>query len=133
MCDKVVKIRMQVIENAGAAQPESSSKIAHVKKTDHRKDGKIALVASNKSVVKKCILILCSGAHQLADCSKFKGFSVDERYNVVCTYRLCLVCFGEGHMSFKCSSACSVCKRRHHALLHRDPEPKKTIQCHNYV
>ncbi|KAF0746284.1 Integrase catalytic domain-containing protein [Aphis craccivora] len=28
-------------------------------------------------------------------------------------------------MSFKCPFSCSICKRRHHALLHRDQEPSK--------
>ncbi|XP_050054516.1 uncharacterized protein LOC126549427 [Aphis gossypii] len=81
------------------------------------------VVVATKPVQAKCHL--CSGAHRLADCSKFKAASVDDRYNTVCTHRLCMVCFGEGHMSHKCPASCSICKRRHHALLHRDAIVKK--------
>ncbi|XP_022170488.1 uncharacterized protein LOC111033862, partial [Myzus persicae] len=35
-----------------------------------------------------------------------------------------MVCFAEGHMSFKCPSSCAICKRRHHALLHREANSK---------
>ncbi|XP_060845326.1 uncharacterized protein LOC132924902 [Rhopalosiphum padi] len=122
---KFVKLRMQVIENAGAQQAGSSSKPpVHSKNSGPRREGKIALVSSSKLASLKCAV--CSGAHQIAECLTFKALSVDERYKVICTHRLCMVCFGEGHMSFKCSSSCAVCKRRHHALLHREPNPKKT-------
>ncbi|CAI6362474.1 unnamed protein product [Macrosiphum euphorbiae] len=134
---KFVKARIQVIENAGVQPSGSSSKPASNKKAVFRRDAKTTLVATNssaaakptssrmiqaKSVSAKCFM--CSGAHQLADCSKFKALSVDERYKIVCTHRLCMVCFGEGHMSFKCSTSCATCKRRHHALLHRDSDSK---------
>ncbi|KAF0703914.1 Integrase catalytic domain-containing protein, partial [Aphis craccivora] len=122
---KFVKLRMQVIENAGAQQAGSSSKPpVHSKNSGPRREGKIALVSSSKLSSVKCAV--CSGAHQIAECLTFKALSVDERYKVICTHRLCMVCFGEGHMSFKCPSSCSVCKRRHHALLHREANPKKT-------
>ncbi|KAF0739485.1 Integrase catalytic domain-containing protein [Aphis craccivora] len=121
---KFVKLRMQVIENAGAQQSGSSSKPVHQKSNVLRREGKVALVSTSKPTSLKCVV--CSGAHQLADCLKFKSWSVDERYKTVCTHRLCMVCFGEGHMSYKCPSSCAVCKRRHHALLHRDPDVKKT-------
>ncbi|XP_025193669.1 uncharacterized protein LOC112593492, partial [Melanaphis sacchari] len=120
---KFVKQRMQVIENAGVQQTGSSSKPVRNKSSAPRREGKIALLSSAKPASMKCVK--CSGAHRLADCPTFKALSVDERYEIVCTFRLCMVCLGEGHMSFKCSSSCSVCKRRHHALLHREPNPKK--------
>ncbi|CAI6370531.1 unnamed protein product, partial [Macrosiphum euphorbiae] len=98
------------------------------KKTGFRRESKTALVSTPKHSSTKptsASCYVCSGAHQLADCAKFKACSVDERYKVVCTHRLCMVCLIHGHMSFKCSSSCSICKRRHHALLHRDQEPSK--------
>ncbi|XP_025192697.1 uncharacterized protein LOC112592764, partial [Melanaphis sacchari] len=120
---KFVKSRLQVFENAGTQPFGSTSKPIKPKLQSLRKDPKVALVSASKPAPPKCQL--CSGAHRLADCVKFKAASVDERYNTVCTYRLCLVCFGEGHMSYKCPVSCSICKRRHHALLHRDANPKK--------
>lgn len=94
------------------------------KKPAFRRDAKTTLVVANpsasakptssktaqaKSTAAKCFM--CSGVHQLADCSKFMASSVDERYNIVCVHRLCMVCFGEGHMSFKCSSSCITTSR----------------------
>eukprot|EP00102_Acyrthosiphon_pisum_P020672 XP_016657882.1 PREDICTED: uncharacterized protein LOC107883053 [Acyrthosiphon pisum] len=134
---KFVKARIQVIENAGVQPSGSSSKSASTKKPGFRRDTKTTLVAAKPSAAAKPTsskttqarssstkCFSCSGAHQLDDCSKFKALSVDERYKVVCTHRLCMVCFGEGHMSYKCPSSCATCKRRHHALLHRDSDPK---------
>jgi len=123
---------MQIIENAGVQPSGSSSKPVHIKKPAFRRDAKSSFVAANnpssakitssKSTSTKCLM--CSGAHQLADCPRFKALSLDERYNCVCTNRICMVCFAEGHMSYKCSSSCAICKRRHHALLHRGANPK---------
>jgi len=137
---KFVKTRIQVLENAGVQPAGSSSKSANLKKTGFRRESKTALVSTSKPSTSKpstskhsstkpisgsCYV--CSGAHHLADCAKFKACSVDERYKVVCTHRLCMVCLIHGHMSFKCSSSCSICKRRHHALLHRDQEPSESV------
>ncbi|XP_050065896.1 uncharacterized protein LOC126554955 [Aphis gossypii] len=127
---KFVKTRIQVIENAGIQPSGSSSRPTITKKTSLRRDPKSALVSasdstpskpSSKTAPSKCVA--CSGVHRLADCSKFKSCSIDERYDLVCTHRLCMVCFGEGHMSFKCPASCSICRRRHHALLHRESKP----------
>ncbi|XP_060867718.1 uncharacterized protein LOC132942989 [Metopolophium dirhodum] len=136
---KFVKTRIQVLENAGVKPAGSSSKSANPRKAGFPRESKTALVstskplsakpnsskaASTKSTSASCYV--CSGAHQLADCAKFKACSVDERYKVVCMHRLCMVCLLHGHMSFKCSSSCSICKRCHHALLHRDQEPSNS-------
>uniref|UniRef100_A0A2S2PGT2 Integrase catalytic domain-containing protein n=1 Tax=Schizaphis graminum TaxID=13262 RepID=A0A2S2PGT2_SCHGA len=121
---KFVRSRLQVLENAGARFSGSSSKpYTKPKPQGSRRDTKVAFVSATKPVQMKCHL--CSGAHRLSDCSKFKAASVDDRYNTVCTHRLCMVCLREGHMSFKCPDSCSICKRRHHALLHRDAIVKK--------
>jgi len=131
---KFVKTRIQILENAGV-QPigSSSSKSANIKKTGFRRESKTALVSTPKPSTSKhsstkptsASCYVCSGAHQLADCAKFKACSFDECYKVVCTHHLCMVCLIHRHMSFKCSSSFSICKRRHHALLHRDQEPSK--------
>lgn len=113
-----VKLRVRVIENSGVQQPESSSEpVVHGEISGLRREGKVALVSSSGPASLKCVL--CPGAHGLADCPTFNALSVVERYNIVCIHRLCMVCFEEGHMSSKCSLACSICKLCHHALLHR--------------
>jgi len=123
---KFVKSRLQVLENAGVRSSGSSSKPTKPKLQGSRRDTKVAFVSATKSV--KSVLTkyhLCSGAHWLPECNKFKTGSVDDRHNTVCTHRLCMVCLKEGLMSFKCSASYSICKRRHHASLHRDTTAKK--------
>jgi len=121
---KFVKNRLHIIENAGGQFSGSSPKTTKPKVLGPRRDPKVSFVSTTKTAPSKCYC--CSGAHGLADCAKFKSLSIDDRFKTVCTHRLCMVCLVEGHMSFKCSAFCSICKRRHHALLHRDVESKKS-------
>ncbi|XP_050065027.1 uncharacterized protein LOC126553956 [Aphis gossypii] len=126
---KFVKARQQVLENAEIQAPGRSSQPIRPNSQGPRRSSQASCVSTTRISALKCRL--CSGAHRLADCLTFKAASVDERYNTVCTYRLCMVCLGEGHMSFKCPESCSICKRRHHALLHRvaDPNPVCSVSC----
>lgn len=130
---KFVKQRIHILENAGAGSaPSTSKQLAFAaKKPATRTDGRIACVSAAKQPGSpKCHC--CSGDHGPASCAKFAALSIDERYSIVCTYRLCMVCLSPGHMSFKCSSSCSVCQRRHHKLLYRDqpdlkPKPQAVL------
>jgi len=128
-----VKNRVRVLENAGGTSGPGKSFGGSNKKTNpgpgkhynRPSTTQTALVSSvntqkpKSTESEKCRC--CGGAHALKDCAKFLGASVDDRYQIVCSHRLCLVCFESGHMSYKCKSSCSVCKRRHHGLLHKDP------------
>lgn len=122
---KFVKARQQVLEDAEIQAPGSTSRPSKPRSQGPRRGSQASFVSATKISALRCRL--CSGAHRLADCITFKAASVDERYNTVCTYRLCMVCLGEGHMSFKCPESCSICNRRHHALLHRDANLKPSV------
>lgn len=118
-----VKNRIRVLENAGGPQEVGKAlsgnnkkpNAGSVKHFNRPSTSQVMLVASTKRLKPKSTSSdkcrVCSGAHALQDCAKFVASSVDERYQVVCFHRLCLVCFGENHMSYKCKHSCGVCNR----------------------
>ena len=55
-------------------------------------------------------------------CQKFLDLSPERRFSVVKRYSLCINCFTGGHRLNECKSTfgCSVCKLKHHNLLHRE-------------
>lgn len=127
-----IKHRLQVVENASSQVRPSPGPVRSVagkkslsfvgtakKKTEQHSYGKrpTALVTSRSSNI-KCFC--CGSNHQLADCDRFRQLTIDERFKLVTSHRLCLVCFGEGHWANKCKLKCPVCSRQHHSLLHRE-------------
>uniref|UniRef100_A0A2S2PC00 Uncharacterized protein n=1 Tax=Schizaphis graminum TaxID=13262 RepID=A0A2S2PC00_SCHGA len=128
---KFVKSRIQVLELAGGASSSSGTKEEHPKLSSTKKEWtkgrrtSTSLVAAQPSSTlpsKSVKCPNCDGPHQLSNCLKFKGLSVDGRYEIVSKHRLCMSCFSNKHWSSKCRESCSKCKRRHHLLLHRDAE-----------
>jgi len=65
------------------------------------------------------------GGHSLASSSKFKKLSIDDRYVLVSSHRLCMVYFASNHWANKCKASCSNCHGRHNQLLHRDNSHSK--------
>ncbi|XP_050065185.1 uncharacterized protein LOC126554126 [Aphis gossypii] len=124
---KFVKNRIQVLELAGGTPSSSGSKEGHLKPSSYKKDRKIStsLVATQSTSTPVTMSVKCpncDGSHQLSNCSDFKGLSIEDRYAVVSSHRLCMSCFSNRHWSNKCRESCPKCKRRHHLLLHRDAE-----------
>lgn len=79
----------------------------------------VALVAHKTSTEPhKCEQ--CGGIHILSACPKFKELSIDDRYTLVSSHRLCMICFANSHWANKCKSSCSLCHGRHNQLLHRN-------------
>lgn len=68
---------------------------------------------------------LCHENHWLSQCSKFKSKSVEERFKLVRTLRLCDNCLLNGHIAQSCKrqSFCKVngCTTKHSTFLHRKP------------
>lgn len=74
----------------------------------------------NNRYTKNCIA--CNrGVHLLKECSVFKGDSVEERFRKIKANHLCINCFSGKHMVSNCPSQfnCTICKMKHHTLLHR--------------
>jgi len=75
-----------------------------------------SLVTAKSGSVCPC----CSKPHNLAACTKFKSWPVDERSRWTREHKLCYVCFSADHWVPRCRSKinCCECSRRHHYLLH---------------
>ncbi|XP_065182163.1 uncharacterized protein LOC135812873 [Sycon ciliatum] len=64
---------------------------------------------------------LCGDPHHLAKCPDFQRLTVDKRWDFVRGHKgVCSCCLSRGHWSNECRTNCSICKRRHHQLLHSD-------------
>ncbi|XP_059221144.1 uncharacterized protein LOC131995885 [Stomoxys calcitrans] len=63
---------------------------------------------------------LCEENHSLRICSKFRGFTEQERIDFVFRNKFCNNCLSTFHRKQKCKSKnkCSVCQKSHHTLLH---------------
>jgi len=128
---KFVKSRVQVLELAGEGFSSGLVKNPSFKTFKPEKEHfqrqkpkpSMSLIVtkateSTSAVIKKCLS--CGGSHSLKNCSIFKELPVSERYDMVSKNKLCMVCFSSKHWANRCQESCSICKRRHHALLHRE-------------
>ena len=68
--------------------------------------------------------VFCEGAHDIEECSEFKGKDLPERSQWCMDNRICFGCLGRGHLSRNCKNrrTCSICKKSHPTILHRDKE-----------
>lgn len=73
----------------------------------------------NSNKAKKCTL--CQETHPLRLCPTFLRMSIEERFATVKNQKRCTNCLGTSHEYKKCKSqyVCSICKQKHHSLLHR--------------
>ncbi|KOX67764.1 hypothetical protein WN51_08192 [Melipona quadrifasciata] len=61
----------------------------------------------------------CSDNHLLSRCESFKKLAIERRRETVRELRVCFNCLRSGHGVKNCtSSACQMCRARHHTLLH---------------
>lgn len=68
--------------------------------------------------------------HRIYSCPKFSSISVPDRYKFVKSNRMCFGCLGSKHLLSNCIStgSCSICKKKHHVLLHLPAEsPKRNV------
>ncbi|XP_076230264.1 uncharacterized protein LOC143176045 [Nomia melanderi] len=64
---------------------------------------------------------LCTGDHQLYNCSSFLRLSPIERRAKIQDLHICFNCFTVGHRSIDCTrSLCKKCSKKHNTLLHID-------------
>ena len=84
--------------------------------------------ASASSQLSPCSI--CMGNHPVAKCIKLSSASLDEKYDIVRSKRLCFRCLKPGHLSRDCQSRsnCRDCSKRHHTLLHCVNPTNKTGQ-----
>ena len=77
---------------------------------------------------------ICMGNHPVAKCIKLSSASLDEKYDIVRSKRLCFRCLKPGHLSRDCQSRsnCRDCNNRHHTLLHGLNPTNQTGQIQSY-
>lgn len=66
--------------------------------------------------------------HFLKKCHKFNKMDPRERFNELKKFKLCINCFSKAHTAVNCTSkySCTKCDKKHHTLLHWEPEVVKT-------
>ncbi|CAG7729173.1 unnamed protein product [Allacma fusca] len=75
----------------------------------------------------------CGKAEHFTDaCKEFQEDGINARWKLVTEHKLCFNCINKGHQIINCpkKTKCEVngCQRRHHKLLHKEPEVKeKTV------
>ncbi|XP_055623293.1 uncharacterized protein LOC129766719 [Toxorhynchites rutilus septentrionalis] len=62
----------------------------------------------------------CNGRHYLTSCPAFGQMSLEKRFQVVNSKKLCSNCLKQGHLNRDCTSRfrCRTCSKKHHSLLH---------------
>ena len=76
----------------------------------------------NDSVTWACVACHGHVFHHLESCSTFAKKAGPERFLILKTAGICLLCLRRGHIAPNCESEskCSKCSGRHHDLLHRE-------------
>ncbi|XP_062703649.1 uncharacterized protein LOC134286095 [Aedes albopictus] len=79
---------------------------------------KLAVNTASESSTTKCVS--CSGPHYIINCPTFAKMSLDKRFQVVNSKKLCSNCLRRDHYSRDCKSSfrCRTCNKKHHSLLH---------------
>ncbi|XP_030752247.1 uncharacterized protein LOC115879487 [Sitophilus oryzae] len=71
--------------------------------------------------------------HRIYSCSQFIQLPLNRRSDFVYQNKLCINCLGSKHHIRDCMSllSCSVCKKRHHSLLHSASHPTQRFKQNN--
>lgn len=79
---------------------------------------KLSVHSASESSSPKCVS--CSGSHYITNCPAFAKLSLDKRFQVVKSKKLCSNCLRRDHYCRDCSCTfrCRTCGKKHHSLLH---------------
>nr|XP_029714150.1 uncharacterized protein LOC109417500 [Aedes albopictus] len=79
---------------------------------------KLAVNTASESSSTKCIS--CNGSHYITNCPAFAKMTLEKRFQVVNSKKLCSNCLRREHYSRDCKSSfrCRTCNKKHHSLLH---------------
>jgi hypothetical protein len=107
---------------ANGDQPNTKSKEtkeSSYQRPSHRYDSSRGQTFTTTKGTRTCHI--CRGPHDIKNCQFFKARSAKTRIALIKEASLCTNCLGKGHTITQCSAgSCRICRRRHHALLHRD-------------
>ncbi|XP_055633918.1 uncharacterized protein LOC129774235 [Toxorhynchites rutilus septentrionalis] len=79
---------------------------------------KLSVHSMSEKSSPKCVS--CGGSHYISNCPAFVLMTLDKRFQVVNSKKLCSNCLRRDHYSRDCSSnfRCRTCSKKHHTLLH---------------
>ncbi|XP_055645015.1 uncharacterized protein LOC129780602 [Toxorhynchites rutilus septentrionalis] len=79
---------------------------------------KLSVHSVSENSLPKCVS--CSGSHYISNCPDFLKMTLDKRFQVVNSKKLCSNCLRRDHYNRDCSSnfRCRTCSKKHHTLLH---------------
>ncbi|XP_055633840.1 uncharacterized protein LOC129774169 [Toxorhynchites rutilus septentrionalis] len=79
---------------------------------------KLSVHSMSEKFSPKCVS--CSGSHYISNCPAFVQMTLDKRFQVVNSKKLCSNCLRRDQYSRDCSSnfRCRTCSKKHHTLLH---------------
>lgn len=88
------------------------------------------VTSQSKTAFDEIKCAFCKNNHSLLHCEKFKAITPLDRYKFAKSENLCLNCLSKNHKIINCKSHinCSICKRRHHSLLHYIEKLEPTVQ-----
>lgn len=135
--ESVEKLR-EFIDRESQFLTTASETLSGIAKEPARRDrhatGRTLVTQSSEaSTDSKVKCKVCSGAHGVWACDKFKGMTIKKRWYIAKENRLCFRCLSSFHHGKDCprSKTCDVdgCTRSHHRLLHdSNVGPKQETQ-----
>ncbi|XP_031337274.1 uncharacterized protein LOC116166463 [Photinus pyralis] len=105
--------------------PKLSDTVTNVTRDKQKHNRRDVTLTTNNSRTTNPKCACCGNEfHHLSNCSKFKSLSVDDRWHVVTSQRICFSCLIPNHTLRTCKSIkiCgkNQCTKPHHILLHKD-------------
>ncbi|XP_076660392.1 uncharacterized protein LOC143363737 [Halictus rubicundus] len=112
-----LKSRIRALQTIKPSPSGAASRIADSAAT---KSSRVRATSLHGAAAVKSPCELCKANHILGQCALFKSKSVEQRVEFAKGTNRCMNCLSPYHSTKKCTSSynCSICKRRHHTLLH---------------
>ncbi|CAL1672237.1 unnamed protein product [Lasius platythorax] len=92
------------------------------------KNGKAGNVKSHQVSVNQGTCAGCKGNQPLHQCKSFIKLAVRQCIDLLKQNKCCFNCLHKGHFPRECKSknVCTLCKQKHHSLIHRDQSAVKS-------
>ncbi|XP_076549168.1 uncharacterized protein LOC143306442 [Osmia lignaria lignaria] len=123
--DTFLQSRIRALQSIGSSTSGSTARNAEMSTT---KSNRSRAASLHGAAIAKGTCELCKSNHTLGQCSSFKTKSAIQRFEFVKKANRCVNCLSPNHATRKCTSlhGCTICKKRHHTLLHFDESTAST-------
>lgn len=123
-CFLTSRIRaLEAINPSSTADNRSSAK----------RSNKSGVVRSHQVSATDGRCVACDNNHPTYQCKAFANLTVEQRVALLKRNKCCFNCLRKGHMLGACRSnnVCTICKRKHHSLIHRENSRNDLTQTTN--